>query len=66
MLLELADHDGDVDRAVHLLAQREHPQYGAIVDRLRAPAAPRMRWHGSIVQLPMDESPATVVETHIG
>jgi len=36
MLLELADHDGDVDGAVHLLCQREHPQYGAIVDRLRA------------------------------
>jgi hypothetical protein len=36
MLLELADHDGDIDRAVLLLAQREHPQYGAIVDRLRA------------------------------
>ena len=36
MLLELADHDGDVERAVHLLSQREHPQYGAIVDRLRA------------------------------
>jgi uncharacterized Zn finger protein len=37
MLLELADHDGDVDRAVDLLAQREeHPQYGAIVERLRA------------------------------
>ena len=36
MLLELADHDGDVDRAVHLLSQREHPEYGAIVDRLRA------------------------------
>ncbi|MCW2558806.1 MAG: zinc finger, domain protein, partial [Mycobacterium sp.] len=36
MLLELADHDGDVDRAVHLLAERDHPQYGAIVDRLRA------------------------------
>ncbi|WP_319453613.1 MULTISPECIES: SWIM zinc finger family protein [unclassified Mycobacterium] len=36
MLLELADHDGDVDRAVHLLNEREHPQYGAIVDRLRA------------------------------
>ena len=36
MLLELADHDGDVDRAVHLLCQREHPAYGAIVDRLRA------------------------------
>ncbi|WP_396925878.1 SWIM zinc finger domain-containing protein [Mycolicibacterium sp.] len=36
MLLELADHDGDVDRAVELLVQREeHPQYGAIVDRLR-------------------------------
>ena len=36
MLLELADHDGDVDRAVHLLSQREHLGYGAIVDRLRA------------------------------
>jgi uncharacterized Zn finger protein len=36
MLLELADHDGDVDRAVHLLSQREHTQYGAIIDRLRA------------------------------
>src|SRR4029077_13096712 len=36
MLLELADHDGDVDRAVHLLAQRDHSQYGAIVDRWRA------------------------------
>jgi uncharacterized Zn finger protein len=36
MLLELADHDGDVDRAVHLLSEREHPEYGAIVDRLRA------------------------------
>ncbi len=36
MLLELADHDGDVDRAVHLLSQREQPKYGAIIDRLRA------------------------------
>ncbi len=36
MLLELADHDGDIDRAVHLLSEREHPEYGAIVDRLRA------------------------------
>jgi uncharacterized Zn finger protein len=37
MLLELADHDGDVDRAVQLLTQREeHPKYGAIVDRLWA------------------------------
>jgi hypothetical protein len=36
MLLELADHDGDIDRAVHLLAQGDHPQYGAVVDRLRA------------------------------
>lgn len=36
MLLELADHDGDVDRAVGLLSQGEHTQYGAIVDRLRA------------------------------
>lgn len=36
MLLELADHDGDVDLAIDLLSQGEHPQYGAIVDRLRA------------------------------
>ncbi len=36
MLLELADHDGDVDRAVGLLSQGEHTQYGSIVDRLRA------------------------------
>ncbi len=36
MILELADHDGDLDQAIHLLSQGEHPQYGAIVDRLRA------------------------------
>ncbi len=36
MLLELADHDGDVDRAVELLAAGEHPRYGSIIDRLRA------------------------------
>lgn len=35
MLLELADHDGDVDRAVDLLSEREHPQYGAIIARLQ-------------------------------
>ncbi len=40
MLLELADHDGDVDAAVALLRQREHPEYGAIVDRLRAADRP--------------------------
>ena len=28
------------------------------------PAAPRRRWHGSIVQSPRDESPATVVATN--
>ncbi|PHP52983.1 SWIM zinc finger family protein [Actinomyces ruminis] len=36
MLLELADHDGDVDRAIHLLSLGEHAQYGAIVERLLA------------------------------
>lgn len=36
MLLELSDHDGDVDRAVDLLNKREHPQYGAIIARLQA------------------------------
>lgn len=35
MLLELADHDGDVDRSIELLNEREHPQYGAIIARLR-------------------------------
>lgn len=36
MMLELADHDGDVDRAIELLNEREHPAYGAILRRLRA------------------------------
>ena len=36
MLLELADHDGDVDRAVEVLAAQEHPAYVGIVERLRA------------------------------
>ncbi len=40
MLLELADRDGDVDAAVTLLRQREHPEYGAIVDRLRTANRP--------------------------
>lgn len=35
MLLELADHDGDTDRAVALLSREGHVQYGAIVTRLR-------------------------------
>lgn len=36
MLLELADHDGDVDRAVALLQSGERPEYGAIIERLLA------------------------------
>lgn len=37
MLLELADHDGDVDAAVALLTRdAEHTQFGAIVTRLMA------------------------------
>jgi hypothetical protein len=37
MLLELADHDGDVDEAERLLSRdEEHTQYGAIIARLRA------------------------------
>jgi len=35
MLLELADHDGDVDSAVDVLAAQEHPEYVGIVERLR-------------------------------
>ncbi len=34
MLLELADHDGDVDSAVALLSRTDHPYYGEIVKRL--------------------------------
>ena len=40
MLLELADHDGDVDRAVELLASGKYPEYGAVIDRLRAAGRP--------------------------
>jgi uncharacterized Zn finger protein len=37
MLLELADHDGDVDRAIALLSHRSgHVDYPGIVDRLNA------------------------------
>ncbi|CAN7325441.1 SWIM zinc finger family protein [Mycolicibacterium frederiksbergense] len=36
MRLELADHDGDVDWAIEVLNHPEHPQYGAIINRLRA------------------------------
>lgn len=34
MLLELADHDGDLDLAVEILERGGHPQYAAIIDRL--------------------------------
>jgi hypothetical protein len=37
MLLELADHDGDVDEAVRLLSRdAEHTAYGAIITRLQS------------------------------
>lgn len=36
MLLELADHRGDVDAAIGILARGDHPRYGAVIDRLRA------------------------------
>jgi hypothetical protein len=36
MLLELADHDGDVDGAIAILEQGQHPQFVAILDRLEA------------------------------
>jgi hypothetical protein len=36
MLLELADHEGDVDRAIEILTAGEHPGFGAVIDRLRA------------------------------
>lgn len=40
MLLELADHDGDVDRAVALLSEGEHPYYREILRRLRDAGRP--------------------------
>lgn len=46
MLLELADHDGDVDAAVEILSAGEHPSYGGIIERLRAAGRDReaMAW----------------------
>jgi hypothetical protein len=35
MLVELADHRGDVDAAVDLLSRRPYPRYGAVIERLR-------------------------------
>lgn len=35
MLLELADHGGDVDAAITILTGGEHRRYGAVVHRLR-------------------------------
>ena len=78
MLLELADHDGDVDRAIELLNEREHPQYGAIIARLReagrgdevvswidrAVAEGRIRGQGGGNDYWL--SPSTVAETYRG
>jgi hypothetical protein len=36
MLLELADHDGDVDRAIEVLTRGERPAFGGIVRRLQS------------------------------
>ncbi len=36
MLLELADHDRDVDRAIEILTAGKHQKYGAVITRLRA------------------------------
>ena len=36
MLLELADHDGDVDRAIEVLTRGERPAFGGIVWRLQS------------------------------
>ena len=36
MLLELLDHDGDVDGAIRLLSERKAPRFGAIIERLLA------------------------------
>ncbi|HEX3812376.1 MAG TPA: hypothetical protein VHX59_05995 [Mycobacteriales bacterium] len=40
MLLELADHGGDLEEAIRLLSSEEHPQFGAIVARLRTAGRP--------------------------
>ncbi|MFN2319204.1 MAG: tetratricopeptide repeat protein [Dermatophilaceae bacterium] len=36
MILELLDHDGDVDGAIRLLSDRERPRFGGIIRRLLA------------------------------
>ncbi|MFX0538592.1 SWIM zinc finger family protein [Ornithinimicrobium sp. Y1847] len=52
MQLELADHDEDVDRAVEILSQGEHPAYGSIIDRLRAVGRTReaAAWNDRAIQ----------------
>lgn len=78
MMLELADHDDDVDRAVQLLDDPEHPRYGAIIDRLRnagrddeavawidrAVAEGRVRRHGGGSGMWL--SPVDVAQTYRG
>jgi tetratricopeptide (TPR) repeat protein len=78
MLLELADHDGDVDEAVRLLASRDPISYAAIIDRLtaagrsaealdwldRAVAADRLPRHTAGAS-PFWISPADAVERYL-
>ncbi len=58
MLLELADHDGDVDRAVELLRRGEQPEYGAIVERLER--AGRQREAMATIDRAVDEGRLSV------
>lgn len=67
MLLELADHDGDIDRAVELLAQRRNTRStGRLSTGCGEPAAPRRRWHGSIARWPKDGSTVMAAATLTG
>lgn len=66
MLLELADHDGDIDLAVQLLGEGTYVQYGAIVVGCVLPVARTKRSRGSISLCPPARSGATVVATSIG
>lgn len=50
MILELADHDGDLDQAIHLLSQGNTPNTGRSSTGCAPPDATMMRWPGSIAQ----------------
>ncbi|MDQ2756086.1 MAG: hypothetical protein M3Y71_05915 [Actinomycetota bacterium] len=61
MLLELADHDGDVDTAVEILGRGDFPQYGAMLERLDA--ADRRDEAMAVIDRAVDQQRLTLRQT---